>query len=116
MNMAAGEPKPLVEPWLRRLLQTLVAVGFALVAANFCARWWYFEIRAPHWHLDFPRSELLSARLALLLAGATLAGAFALCDLLGSLPRIRRRALGSLLVAALLCGASFAGAWWLGRG
>jgi hypothetical protein len=116
MTPSDGAPKPLVEPWLRRLLQTLVVTGFALVAANFCARWWYFEVQAPRRHWDFPRPDLWRARLALLFAAATLAAGFALYDLLGSLPRIRRRAQASLVAAALLAAASFAGALWLERG
>ncbi len=103
-----GAQKPLIEPWLRRSLQGLVAVGFALVAVNFGLRWWFWEVRVRSLHLGVSAEDVLHGRLVLLWAVATLLAGFALCEILGSLPRVTRRTRWCIAIAAVLVAIPFA--------
>ncbi len=105
--------KPLVEPWLRRVLRLLVAIGFALVAANFCGRWWFWEVRVPAAHWALSPADRWSGRVSLAFALATLIAGFALYDLIGSLPEVRVRTRWALASTALIAAAGLLLGRWL---
>jgi len=96
----ASLQKPLVEPWLQWVLRILVAVVLGLVAANLCARWWFFEGKAPAAHLELDPGDRIAARFALCSAAAALTGTWAVWELLGTLPRVTGRSRWLAVVTA----------------
>jgi hypothetical protein len=69
-----------------------LAVGICIVVAlNFVAFWWYWEVRLPAWGAIPSRIETLNARLMLSWAVAALAFGAAFFDLLKVPTKVRAR-------------------------
>ena len=81
----------------------LALVACIVVALNFVALWWYWEVQLPSWGAIPSRLETLHARLMLFWTVAALAFGAAFFDLLKVPTKVRRRSV-ALFSLAVACG------------